>query len=263
MDFIPDIDITMGAEEKVTLLKQARKRIVEVEKVVTVYDLQLYDRDVDMLRLYALDSAPIVRAAAVDILAYYGPVTWEDAEQWMLDVSKNVRNTAFSHMDLSFTALAQLCMTDKPRCANLFAESARRNSEFSMSITRMYGDDEEWDEDWGEEWIDLIWSQLGPLLDIGNIMLNSSIICGILEDILRDQIITLEDPRLQAWIKGDSVERKMALLSVVQWFAMREPWQQDIAKALASDSNEIVSQTAKSFLANKPVKDIQNREWTK
>lgn len=254
MDFAPEFDTTISLENRLKLLEQARQDFIALDNALGKNErLKLSDQDACLLSLYTSDENAKIRAVAVDILSQYGPVTWEDAERWLSDADSDVRGEAFSAIGLGWAALSDLCTSDLPRCAALFEASAELRDEVSVQSSLMcHGD---------EEWLDLMWSMLGRLLDLGRCKLNSNLICGPLEDILVHKWVTVDDPRLQAWLKGDSLERKMALLSVVQWFGMKEPWQRKIAEALAKDRNGIVSGTAKGLLAGRRVQDIQCRPW--
>lgn len=252
MDFIPELDDSLSVKDKVKLLEQARRQIWDSIDDPAEERPELLPRDAALLRRYAAEGATKLREAAIGILAEYGPVSWEDAERLTPDEDEEVREAAFFAIDSSYYAPAKLCATDKPRCAQMFVTSAKRYGGFPVEAWTMCEDD---------QWLDLMWSHLGPLLDLGDPELSSNIICGILEDILVYERITFGDPRLQSWIKGDSVERKMALLSVVQWFGMKKPWQRKIAEALTDDPAEVVSSTARRSVAGKPVPDIQMRGW--
>jgi hypothetical protein len=253
MDFIPELDTTLSVKDRVKLLKQADQQLVDAGNELENERLTLSQRDVALLRTYASDESPKIRAVAVDILSEYGPVTWEDAERWTRDPDSDVRCEAFFAVSLSFMAISELCATDLPRCSALFEASAKLCNDMPVEAYAMC--------DENEEWVDLMWSMLGRLLDLGQDELSSNLICGLLEDILVYECVKFDDPRLQAWLKGDSVERKMALLSVVQWFGMKDPWQCRIAEALAKDGNKVVSGTAKSFLVGQGLPDIQCRSW--
>jgi len=256
MDYVPNLEGILTSRDKLKLIKQAGRRMYRAARKSDRDDFELSENDVAVLRRLASEDVPELRAAAVDILGDFGPVTWQDAETWTLDENEAVRQSAFFRISLSFYALARLCESDKRRCVELFAKSAKRYGVFPVEGWSLCSEDD------GGEWVEAFWSCLGPLLDVGDAALNSNIICGVLEDILVHEAIGVDDPRVQSWINGDSIERKMALLSVVQWFGMREPWQKKIAEALADDPASVVSSTTRSFLAGKPEPDIQTREWS-
>jgi hypothetical protein len=258
MDFIPELDGALGDKKIAKMLEQARHQIYDSIEDDAEPAPELSGRDVDILRRYASPSqgGSKTRAAAVAILGEHGPVTWEDAETWTQDEDDDVRDEAFFCIGSSQDALAQLCYQDKPRCVRIFVESAKRYSQLSVAARSL----SMWTKE-SDVWADLFWEQLGLLLDRGDPQLSTNIICGVLEDFLVHGVVTVDDPRLQDWITGDSVERKMALLRVVRWFGMKEPWQRAITEQLADAPEEVVSTTAKRFLAGKGVPDIQDRGW--
>lgn len=210
--------------------------------------------DVEALRILAEDGNPGVRAPAVDFLCHRGPVAWEDLARWGLDPDGDVRQSVFWAMEHTTHAAGRLAEEDPERWAALVAASAERYGEMPEFGCGSFTDHH-------PARLAALWPHLGRLLDLGHQDLNSSIISGCLEDALAHGAVRPGDAHLQAWIHGDSLERKMALLSVVQWFGLREEWQREIAEALSQDANPIVAETARTFLAGRGVPDIQSREW--
>ncbi len=251
MDFLLEYDETLSPQEVVALLRDAEKQIWR--SCDNRFERSASESDAALLRQLAVHENPEIRAASVKILSSHGPVTWEDVERWLADVNACVRDVVWSQLMSSHNAVSDLPRTDPERFVGVFAVYARARHSVPSEAWYFAHD--------YQDFADLLWSHLGPLLDEGNAELNSDIICGVLEDFLVYHRVEVDGPQVQSWIRGDSVERKMALLSVVQWFGMKEPWQREIAEQLADDSSDVVSSTAKSFLAGQGVPDIQCRKW--
>ncbi|MBI3945407.1 MAG: hypothetical protein HY321_05785 [Armatimonadetes bacterium] len=208
--------------------------------------------DSEHLLALASDSDADVRAWAVEELCREGPVTWESLEAWAADPDERVREGVWFAWQGSWQAAGRLGAADRERWAALVAAVAEHLG--GMPYVDVLGAE-------GLPWLEALWPHLGRLLDLGGRSLNSSIICGVLQDALVHGHVRPGAPALDAWLNGRSVERKMALLSVVQWFGAHEGWQRAIVEALVRDRSPIVSSTARALLQGRPVPDIQAREW--
>ncbi len=234
--------------------ESAKVRLLEASRIEAMRsdeEVSLSEDEVALLHQFIATDGPDVRAQAIEVLSEWGPVTWGDVERWLLDEDETVRDATSYQID-SDSALSELCCSDRDRSAALFASSAVKYERLPITSTLCKFD---------MNWVIPIFAQMGHLIDLGMPELNSQIICGPLEDFLVYDLVTIDSSLLQSWIKGDSIERKMALLSVVQWFGAREPWQRQIAEQLSEDCNHTVSATAKNLLAGQPMCDIQCREW--
>jgi hypothetical protein len=190
----------------------------------------------------------------MDAVGEHIATSFEDLERWLLDPNEEIRNEAvFTVTTGGPTPLSRLVESDKRRFVSILGMAAELYEWMPLLFLSQM--------DYG--WVDVFWDEMGRLLDLGKQHLNSVIICGELESLLCDGKVAPGDAKLSGWINGDSIERKMALLSVVQWFGMREEWQRKITEALANDENEVVSSTARCFLCGKAVPDIQDRMWAK
>jgi hypothetical protein len=237
MDFIPELDNALSVDDKVKLLEQAQQHL---RKEAETNSDPLSEQDVRLLQGYASDGSPATRGVAIEILLHYGQAEWDDIRRWMLDPDEDVRSSACGDIPL-FYGHAEVSFCNKQCFVQLFAEAARTYGHMSTETWWLVEQD--------SEWLDLFWTSLGELLNLGNADLSLNLTCGLLEHIIGRELIKFNDPRLQSWIEGDSTKRKMALLDVVQWRGVTRPLLGKIAQALAQDGAESVSSAAKGLLA--------------
>lgn len=242
MDFIPDYDPGLPSWDRMALLQQASDQLWEAWRRMDGFS-DLTDRDVELLRRYVRDGSEAVREIAVHLLGEFGPVSFEDLEQWLLDPSETVRDRVAFLVGLSYTELGKLADSDKRHFVSLIGKAAELYEWMPVEAWVLCEEN--------DDWLTLFWDEIGRLLDLGKEQLNGRITCGWLEDALVSGRVVPGDARLSGWITGKSVMRKTALLSVVQWFGMEEIWHRRIAEALAEDSDCTVSSAARCLLEYK------------
>lgn len=224
-------------------------------------EVQLTDEDARVLKACADLPAPAVRKAAMWFLCDTGPVDWDDVEGWIADPDVEVRETSCEAIAYGLNAIYCLCASDQDRCGRLFDAVFADNDRFSaMHVdcscsVRFHGDRKD---------LEAAWRGTGLIIDLGRPYLTTPLAVGFLEDVMvhSDPPLHWNDPLVRSWIEGDSVQRKMALLAVVQWFGVQKPGQRELAKALSRDRSKVVSEYAMSLLTGKLMPDILAREWS-
>lgn len=204
---------------------------------------ELSPEDETIVRSSLADQAADVRKEAASILGSLGPVTWEDLRAWLLDPSKDVRDTARMDAELP-GASGRLCNTDRDRCAMLLADSwSAYPTDGGVSVTlRMQGMHE-------EGWLEPTWRAAESLLDLGNEDIVSRLRCGYFEDMVKHFGMGPDDPHIRPWIEGSSRTRKDILLAIASWLQMRDDNLCAIVAALRDDPDAEVAQCAREMLA--------------
>lgn len=185
---------------------------------------------------------------------------WGDLDSWVAHQRRHLREVPFISIAYGADAVCDLCESDIRHCALLFDKVFAGNSRFSdvdFNRTMNVGLSD------SRELLEATWRGTGIMLDMGRRYVTTPITVGYLEEVLvyKHQPLLPDDPLLRSWIDGRSIERKMALLSVIQWFGMRKPGQLQIATALAADRNAVVRRVAWKFLNGEGVQDILSRWW--
>lgn len=223
--------------------RERRGRLDDLQSHLRYARPELSDGDVRLLRECLRDPWAEVRRTAIEISCEAGPVTWDDLENWVTDPDEGIREAALLATTCSFAA-RELCSSDQARYTELLRTAQEWNEQcLGMLSVLMWSEARD-----NDEALDLTWQAAGQLLDMEIESLTQAITCGYLEDVLVYGHITLEDPRLQAWIKGEGRERKLALLGVAQWFGLAKDWQRQITKMLTRDKNPEVRSAATSLL---------------
>lgn len=123
--FFYPVDLMLSDKYAAAMIDDARNNHLTSESELDE-DIPLDSEDIELLRKYALEPGPRVRAVAVEILCAEGPITWDGLESWPLDPDKLVRGKAMFAMSLNYTSAGQLCDSDKPRCARILADVIER-----------------------------------------------------------------------------------------------------------------------------------------
>jgi len=229
-----------GAEQSEVLEGMLDRRVQSAVEAGCAPDL--VQEDVDLLRQFATDTSPDVRAVAVDFLASHGPCTWKDVEDWAQDPDEVVRQNVMSRMDNKFWAAGRLCDKAKEQCSDILVLVIGRYVDYAaanlMDSLRKQGD----------EWLELTWLAAEEILDLKRPELTLLITCCYLERLIPESEWGPEDLHIREWIEGDDPDRKTTLLKIANYRGIEEGRMADIVDALQSDPNERIASMAQGIL---------------
>jgi hypothetical protein len=239
LELIPsELSDTERAEELEVAIQQA------VKDGVSIGDRQvcLAAEDIGLLRHYARDPSPQVRAVAIDYMTEYGPCSWEDLEQWSQDSDALVRQNVLSSMYSDLWSAGKLCTTNKQRCIDIlsatienYVDSAAGNL---MDNLRQIDD----------EWLELTWSTAESLLDLKKPDIALMLTCCYFEHVIPESGWGSDHLNLRHWVEGDDSERKMILLKIANYMGLEEGRMRDLAEVLQSDPDPRIASIADGIL---------------
>lgn len=232
--FFERFDESLTDGERLRMLRECEKWLLATARQIEG-DIELPEMDLAVLREYARDASPAIRAFAVGFLCEHGYAAWSDLEAWARDSEQEVRESVTHAVERSFGETGEMCRSDRERCIKLIAEAIERHADYSGGIALHQLSQED------DRWLELTWSEAGRLLDTAKPEIVELLACCYYEHVVPERNWGPDDPHLKDWVRGSETMRKCVLLNVARWVGLGEGRMREIAEALAQGHGEIAS----------------------